>query len=105
MPYEPIEREEINSKTYRKLGFSKGWYCGIPIYAKDAGEEGMEAMGRNWFYDLLLDLVSWINIYIRGDEGFIFKILVHCDNDSECPQNCVCVNEVCKLVRNEEPKR
>lgn len=100
MPYEPIERERPNKSNFRRLGFSQGWYCGVPIYARDHGEEeGMEACGRNWFYDILLSLVTWVNLNIRGDEGFIFKILVHCDCDEDCPQNTKCVNQVCKLEK------
>lgn len=62
-------------KDYLNHGFIEAYYSGVPIYLRDHGDnETAEVVGRNWLCDKLLLIVSWININIRGDEGFIFKI-------------------------------
>lgn len=94
-----MEKVELpNKSNYRKLGFSKAWYSGVPLYVREipGNYEGIEAIGRNWFYSVLLDIVTWVNVNIRRDEGFIFKVLLECDTDAECPGGAKCVGNVCK---------
>jgi hypothetical protein len=45
----------------------KAKYRGIPCYFNIFT---CEIEGRNWFYDLLLDLNIWIDVNIVGVEGF-----------------------------------
>jgi len=60
-----------------KQGFVKAYCYGIPIWIKDwENEEGPYVVGRNWFWHIVFESVSWLCINIRGDEGFIFKIPV-----------------------------
>ena len=51
-------------------GFVKARYSElyrIPIWYK---EETEEIVGRNWFYDLILDIVVWIDVEIIRIESF-----------------------------------
>lgn len=63
-------------------GFMKGFYCGmsekslwIPVYFKeDEDGEGITGIGRNWFYDILLNIMLWIDVNIIGVQEFGFVV-------------------------------
>ncbi len=49
----------------------KAKYRGIPAYFDI---NTMELIGRNWFYDLLIDVNVWIDVNIVGVEAFPIEI-------------------------------
>ena len=66
-----------NKTNYRNLGFKKATYCGIPVYVRDNGDEkGIDVCRRNIVSGFLFEVVAWICINIRRDEGFYFKVLI-----------------------------
>lgn len=70
--------EPFKYKDLPEQGFVKGYYCGVPIYIRnwEGEDDGPEVCGRNWFYDVVFEIVAWLCINVRGDEGFMFKIPV-----------------------------
>ncbi len=47
-------------------GFKKAYYRKIPAYFN---EETYELIGRNWFYDLLIDWNVWFDFVILELDG------------------------------------
>jgi len=49
----------------------KAYYRGIPIYYNPCNED---IKGRNWFYDILVDIMLWLDVNIlfmfNHDDGF-----------------------------------
>jgi hypothetical protein len=87
---------KITKNNYKELGFVKAYYCDIPIFLKDLGEEdGVEAVGINWFWDVIFTALLWINFNIRGDEGMYFRVPLTCESNEDCPANTFCLNNNC----------
>jgi hypothetical protein len=49
----------------------KAYYRGIPCYFD---LDTSELVGRNWFYDILVDINIWIDLYIVDVEFFPIEI-------------------------------
>ena len=64
-----------------KVDYRKGYYWRIPIYVKslDGYDEGFEIVGRNWFYNKLIDVALFIDTEILMVD--VFKIIVEVDED------------------------
>jgi len=48
----------------------RGYYHGIPVYANVLTGSGVEIEGRNWFYNILVDIMIWIDVEIIMVDGF-----------------------------------
>lgn len=48
----------------------KGYYRGIPIWVEFENSLGAEIEGRNWFYDILVNIALWIDVEILMVDGF-----------------------------------
>jgi len=53
-----------------KEGFKRGRYHGIPVYARMDGINGVEIEGTNIFYDMLVDINIWLDVYFFQVEAF-----------------------------------
>jgi hypothetical protein len=48
----------------------RGYYRRIPVFVKELAGGGAEVEGRNWFYNILVDIMLWIDIEIIMVEEF-----------------------------------
>lgn len=83
-----LDRLRFNYKDLPNQGFVRAYCYDIPVYIKDwenANDENNPPLvcGQNAFYDILFEIVSWICINVRGDEGWKFYIPV--DPDTKKP--------------------
>ena len=61
-----------------KEGFKLAYYRRIPAYYNPSTDE---LMGRNWFYDQLIELNVWFDIYVFNLEEL--PILVKTDDEEQ----------------------
>jgi len=64
----------------RKEGYKNAHYRNIPAYF-NVEESSIE--GRNWFYDILIDINLWIDVNLFGVEDFPIWIDVEDDEDEQ----------------------
>ena len=61
-------------KTAIEKGFTNSGYMfdDIPVFVKfnDDDDESFEAVGINWFYDIYLSLLIWIDLKLNFGKSF-----------------------------------
>lgn len=62
----------------KKEGYRKAYYRSIPAYFNPITND---IEGRNWFYDILIEINLWVDVNIVGVEEF--PILMKEDDDDD----------------------
>ncbi|MEN5306811.1 hypothetical protein ABE425_04805 [Chryseobacterium cucumeris] len=66
----------MNIKTAKEKGFTHiGYtYNVIKIYAKDVDSMEPEITGVNWFHNMMLEAVTWLDVNLQLSDGFYMEV-------------------------------
>lgn len=66
----------MNIKTAKEKGFTHiGYtYNVIKIYAKDVYSMEPEITGVNWFNNMMLEAVTWLDVNLQLSDGFYMEV-------------------------------
>lgn len=73
--------DQYRNEELEKGKVYSGYYHNIPVWVKGGEDGGVDMMGKNWFWDKLVDFNIWLDINVFEVEQF--PIYINFDNDVE----------------------